>query len=167
MMEKEIFYPKINYFFHLKQPSFISYCLLKTDNLLNCRINQKFFLYLFYNLVTKKENELMKETKLGEFEEVLLLLVGILDDAAYAFKIAEEFESQTGRAVSIGSVHSTLNRLSDKGFLKSEMGEPSAIRGGRRKRIYEITAYGDQVLRAARNFKMNLWDQFPGLAFTG
>ena len=107
----------------------------------------------------------MKETKLGEFEEVLLLLVGILGEDAYAFRIAEEFESQTGRAVSIGSVHSTLNRLSDKGFLKSEMSEPTATRGGRRKRIFEITAYGERTLRASRDFKMSLWNQFPGLAF--
>lgn len=107
----------------------------------------------------------MKETRLGEFEEVLLLLVGILGDDAYAFRIAEEFESQTGRAVSIGSVHSTLSRLSDKGFLKSEMSAPTKTRGGRRKRVFEITAYGDRVLRASRDFKMNLWDQFPGLAF--
>lgn len=107
----------------------------------------------------------MKETKLGEFEEVLLLLVGILGEDAYAFRIAEEFESQTGRAASIGSVHSTLSRLSDKGFLKSEMSEPTAKRGGRRKRIFEITAYGERTLKASRDFKMNLWDQFPGLAF--
>ena len=59
----------------------------------------------------------MKETKLGDFEETLLLLVGILDKEAYAFRIAEEFESQTQRAVSIGAVHSTLNRLGEKGFL--------------------------------------------------
>ena len=106
----------------------------------------------------------MKETKLGEFEEVLLLLVGILGKDAYAFRIAEEFETQTGRAVSIGSVHSTLSRLRNKGFLQSEMSEPTAVRGGRRKRIFEITAYGERTLRAARDFKMSLWDQFPGLA---
>ena len=65
----------------------------------------------------------MKETRLGEFEEVILLLVGILgEDEAYAFKIADEFESQTGRSVSIGAVHSTLSRLEEKGFLNSEMG---------------------------------------------
>ena len=107
----------------------------------------------------------MKETKLGEFEEVLLLLVGILQADAYAFRIAEEFESQTGRAVSIGSVHSTLSRLTDKGFLTSEMSEPTAKRGGRRKRIFEITAYGEKTLRASRDFKMSLWNQFPGFAF--
>ncbi len=106
----------------------------------------------------------MKETRLGEFEEVILLLVGILDTDAYAFKIAEEFESQTGRSVSIGAVHSTLSRLEDKEFLTSEMGESSAVRGGRRKRIYTITAYGRKVLQASRDFKVNLWNQYPPFA---
>jgi DNA-binding PadR family transcriptional regulator len=106
----------------------------------------------------------MKETRLGEFEEVILLLVGILGEEAYAFRTAEEFESQTGRAVSIGAVHSTLNRLSEKGFLTSEMGNPSAERGGRRKRIYTITAQGSRILSNARDFKVSLWSQYPGFA---
>ena len=57
----------------------------------------------------------MKETRLGDFEETLLLLVGILDKEAYAFKIAEEFESQTSRSVSIGAVtlHSTALQKKD------------------------------------------------------
>jgi len=107
----------------------------------------------------------MKETRLGEFEEVVLLLTGILDKEAYAFKIADEFGSQTGRAVSIGAVHSTLNRLEDKGFLTSEMGDPTAVRGGRRKRIYTITALGQRTLAEAREFKMALWKQFPAFDF--
>ena len=106
----------------------------------------------------------MIETRLGEFEEVILLLVGILGKEAYAFKLAEEFEAQTGRSVSIGAVHSTLTRLEDKGFLKSEMGESTAERGGRRKRIYTITAYGRKILSAARDFKLGLWNQFPDFA---
>ncbi len=106
----------------------------------------------------------MKETKLGEFEEVLLLLVGILNEDAYAFKIAEEFESQAGRAVSIGSVHSTLDRLKEKGFLTSKMSEPTAARGGRRKRIYIISNAGKNALEASRDFKVNLWNQYPDLA---
>ncbi len=106
----------------------------------------------------------MKETRLGDFEEVILLLVGILGEDAYAFKIAEEFESQTGRAASIGSVHSTMDRLSKKGFLTSEMGQPSSNRGGRRKRIYKITASGQKVLRKSKEFKVSLWNQFPGLS---
>ena len=86
----------------------------------------------------------MKETRLGEFEEIILLLVGILEDGAYAFKIAEEFESQTGKSVSIGATHSTLDRLCNKGFLTSELGQPTAVRGGRRKRIYTISASGQK-----------------------
>ena len=106
----------------------------------------------------------MIETRLGEFEEVILLLVGILGKEAYAFKLAQEFESQTARAVSIGAVHSTLTRLEDKGFLSSEMGSATAERGGRRKRIYTITAYGRKILSAARDFKMGLWNQYPEFA---
>ena len=106
----------------------------------------------------------MKETRLGDFEETVLLLVGILQDSAYAFKIAEEFEAQTKRSVSIGAVHSTLSRLADKGFLTSEMGQPSASRGGRRKRIYSITASGEKALRDARDFKVSLWKQYPSLS---
>lgn len=106
----------------------------------------------------------MKETRLGEFEEVILLLVGILKDSAYAMKIAEEFESQTKRPVSIGAVHSALTRLTEKGFLDSKMGEASAARGGRRKRIYNITALGQRTLSEARDFRLSLWQQFPGFA---
>ncbi len=106
----------------------------------------------------------MSENKLGNFEETLLLLVGILEKEAYAFRIAEEYEVQTEKATSIGSVHSTLNRLSKKGFLTSEMGEPTAERGGRRKRIYKITAEGQRALEQSRDLKLSLWNQFPGFA---
>ncbi len=107
----------------------------------------------------------MKETRLGEFEEVILLLVGILGDEAYAFKLAEEFEGQTKRPVSIGAVHSTLSRLEDKGFLTSEMGEGSATRGGRRKRIYSITAIGERTLQEAKDLRVSLWSQYPLLSY--
>jgi DNA-binding PadR family transcriptional regulator len=109
----------------------------------------------------------MKETRLGDFEEVLLLLTGILGKDAYAVRIAEEFESQTGRSVSIGAVHSTLSRLEGKGFLTSEMGSPSAVRGGRRKRIYSITAYGHKALEISRELKLSLWKQYPAFARVG
>ena len=106
----------------------------------------------------------MKETRLGEFEEVILLLVGILDEKAYSLKITEEFESQTARSVSIGAVHSTLNRLENKGFLTSAMGESTAERGGRRKRIFTITAIGQRILQESKDFKESLWNQFPDFA---
>ncbi len=116
--------------------------------------------YLFYNLVTNR----MIETKLGEFEEVILLLTGILGENAYAFNIAEEFKKQTGRSISIGATHSTLDRLEGKGFLKSAMGSATAERGGRRKRIFTITAIGKRVLKESRDFKMALWQQYPALS---
>ncbi len=106
----------------------------------------------------------MKESKLGDFEETILLIVGILDREAYAFKIADEFEAQTNRPVSIGAVHSALNRMADKGFLKSEMSEATAERGGRRKRIYTITGAGQRALEISRELKLSLWDQFPAFA---
>jgi PadR family transcriptional regulator PadR len=106
----------------------------------------------------------MIETKLGEFEEVILLLVGILGEGAYAFRIAEEFKNQTGRSISIGATHSTLDRLETKGFLKSAMGSATAERGGRRKRIFTITALGKRVLKDSRDFKLSLWQQFPALS---
>lgn len=106
----------------------------------------------------------MIETRLGEFEEVILLFVGILGEDAYSFRIAEEFEVQTKRAVSIGAVHSTLNRLEEKGFLSSKMGSSTAERGGRRKRIYTITAFGKRALEAARDFRVSLWSQYPAFA---
>ena len=105
----------------------------------------------------------MKETRLGEFEEVILLLVGILGEEAYAYKIAEEFENQTGRSVSIGATHSTLDRLENKGFLKSEMGKLPRTRW-KEKRIFTITALGKRVLKESKDFKMALWEQYPAFA---
>lgn len=106
----------------------------------------------------------MGETRLGEFEEILLLLVGILDEEAYALHLEEEYASQTGKSTSIGAVHSTLSRLEKKGFLTSEMGAPTARRGGRRKRIYKVTALGDSVLQQTRSLRMTLWNQYPGFS---
>lgn len=106
----------------------------------------------------------MLETKIGEFEEVVLLLVGILGDNAYAMRIAEEFERQISRSVSIGAVHSSLNRLCKKGFLTSEMKEGTALRGGRRKRVYAITAEGQHALKQSKDLRVGLWQQYPALA---
>ena len=106
----------------------------------------------------------MGETRLGEFEEILLLLVGILNHEAYALNIEEEYSAQTGKSSSIGAVHSTLSRLEKKGFLTSEMSAPTARRGGRRKRIYKVTALGDSVLQQTRSLRMTLWNQYPGFS---
>ncbi len=107
----------------------------------------------------------MLETRIGDFEEVIMLIVGILDsDDAYSFRIVQEFKSQTGRTVSIGAAHATLDRLEKKGFLRSEIREGTSTRGGRRKRIYSITALGKRVLKESMDFKVTLWKQYPAFA---
>ncbi|MCR9248831.1 MAG: PadR family transcriptional regulator [bacterium] len=106
----------------------------------------------------------MSENRLGELEEVLMLIVGILEEKAYALNITEEYEAQADRKVAIGAVHTTLNRLEKKGFLTSEMGGATAERGGRRKRIYSITASGHRALANVRDFRLTLWKQFPAFA---
>ena len=106
----------------------------------------------------------MIETRLGDFEEVMLLMVGILgEEEAYAFRIARAFETQTGREVSIGAVHSTLDRLETKGFVRSKLKNATSERGDRRKRIFSVTALGKRVLMDSMDFKVSLWKQYPAL----
>lgn len=104
----------------------------------------------------------MKGTHLGEFEELVLLIVGVLVGQAYGVTVAEEIEKQTGRSVSLSPVHSALYRLEEKGFVKSELKGSTQMRGGRRKRIYEITAAGKAALDQVRIMRNNLWDMIPG-----
>lgn len=106
----------------------------------------------------------MKGTNLGEFEELLLLIVLILQDEAYVIRIREEIKSQVNRSISMGALHTTLSRLEKKDFLKSEMGGATQERGGRRKRIYELTADGKAALNEVKEMRANLWDQVPSIA---
>ena len=80
----------------------------------------------------------MRGTYLGEFEELVLLAVGILFDDAYGLAIVDELEKQTGRNIMISSVHKALVRLEDKGYLKSHRGGASEVRGGRDKRFTRL-----------------------------
>ncbi len=106
----------------------------------------------------------MIETRLGDFEEAMMLIVGILGEEAYAFRISKAFEQRTGRSISIGAVHSTLDRLETKGFLRSTLKNATSERGDRRKRIFNITALGKRVLKESMEFKMDLWKDYPAFA---
>lgn len=105
----------------------------------------------------------MKETNLGAFEEVVLLVVGSLRDKAYGVAIKDALEEQTGRPPSIGALHSALYRLEAKGYLKSTEGGATAERGGRRKRFYQISASGKKALQAAHDLRMTFSSRIPGL----
>jgi PadR family transcriptional regulator PadR len=109
----------------------------------------------------------MKGTSLGEFEELVLLSVGILFDDAYALSIMDELETQTGRNIMISSVHKALVRLEDKGYLKSRMGGATNVRGGRDKRLYNLTRSGTSVLNESREMRNNMWKQIPKVVWEG
>ncbi len=106
----------------------------------------------------------MKGTNLGEFEELVLLIVLILQEEAYVLKIKEEVLSQIKRNVAMGALHSTLSRLEKKGFLASEMAGATQERGGRRKRIYHLTGTGKEILKEANEQRQMLWNQIPDYA---
>lgn len=100
----------------------------------------------------------MKRTYLGEFEEIVLLTVAVLGQGAYGVAITDELDRQTGRAVSISAVHAALHRLEEKGMLSSHMGDATAERGGRRKRLFSVTALGSRTLQEVREQRNRLWD---------
>lgn len=103
----------------------------------------------------------MRRTYLGEFEEIVLLTVAILGDGAYGVAITEEIEQQTGRSVSISAVHAALQRLEEKNMLSSYMGDATAERGGRRKRLFSLTALGNSTLDEVRLLRNRMWDSIP------
>lgn len=105
----------------------------------------------------------MKGEVLGEFEELVLLIVSLLGSDAYGLAIRDELERQTGRSSAIGAVHATLNRMEEKGYLESRMTEATQERGGRRKRVFTITASGKRALLDSRDVRVNLWSQLPEL----
>jgi len=106
----------------------------------------------------------MKGTNLGEFEEIVLLIVLVLQSDAYVNRIKEALLEQTGRNTAMGALHATLTRLEDKGFLESEMKGATTERGGRRKRVYQLTAAGISVINEVKEMRQNLWGQVPANA---
>ncbi len=101
---------------------------------------------------------------LGEFEELVLLTVGVLGVDAYGVAIKQEMEVRTRKKPSIGALHTTLNRLEQKGFVKSWEGGATAARGGRRKRFYNLTATGKSVLQEAHTLRAQFLNDIPNLS---
>ncbi len=106
----------------------------------------------------------MSKDHIGELEELILLLIVMLKEEAYGLAIRKALKDQANRNVTIGAVHGTVNRLESKGFIESSMGGATEERGGRRKRIFSITASGKSVLQKSRDVKVNLWQQIPELS---
>jgi DNA-binding PadR family transcriptional regulator len=105
----------------------------------------------------------MKHIQLGEFEEIVLLTVGVLHGKAYGVTIKDEIEQRLNREVTIGALQITLRRLESKGFLSSKLGESSENRRGRPKLFFEITAYGKKALDYSKASRDELWKALPKL----
>ncbi|MEP5614423.1 MAG: helix-turn-helix transcriptional regulator [Cyclobacteriaceae bacterium] len=103
----------------------------------------------------------MGKHQLGEFEEVVMLTVAILTNDAYGFSIIEEMETRLSRKVSIGALQTVLRRLEKKGYLSSELGESTKVRGGKRKRFFTLTSSGKKVLQETKDQRMGLWNAVP------
>ena len=95
---------------------------------------------------------------LGEFEPIVLLTVARLRDGAYGVAIRQEMERHVDRRVAIGSVYAALDRMERKGFLRSEVGDPTPVRGGRAKRFYTLLPPGVEAIQRARAILDGLWD---------
>jgi DNA-binding PadR family transcriptional regulator len=86
---------------------------------------------------------------LGEFEQIVMLALLRLGSGAYGATVCAEIEQRSGRGVSVSAVHTTLERLEQKGLVKSRIGDPTPQRGGKRKRHYEVAALGMKALQAS------------------
>lgn len=93
---------------------------------------------------------------LGQFEEWILLTVVRLGEQAYGVSIRETVEELTGRQTSIGAVYTTLDRLEEKGFVSSWLGEATAERGGRAKKYFRIEGAGIEALKQAERARARL-----------
>ena len=86
---------------------------------------------------------------LGEFEQLVLMAVVRLGADAYGATIRRDIEARTGRRLSISAVYTTLGRLEQKGCVRSRIGEPTAERGGRRRKYFALQPAGARALHAA------------------
>ena len=104
---------------------------------------------------------------LGEFEQIVLLAILRLADEAYGVPIRLEIERRTGRALTVGALYRTLDRLEDKGYVSSAFSDPTPERGGRSKRYFKVRPVGLQTLRASRDALTAMWEGLEPLVVRG
>ena len=107
----------------------------------------------------------MKGTNLGEFEELILLVVGVLFDNAYGVSIQEELADRCGRKATLSTIHVALHRLEQKSYLESRFDGATGDRGGRRKLLFRLTKSGQHALANAKDMRNELWSSIPRAAF--
>jgi DNA-binding PadR family transcriptional regulator len=99
----------------------------------------------------------MKGDRVGEFEELVLLAVRALEPPVYGVPVQQFVERTARRDVTMGAVYAALDRLELKGFVRSSLGEATAARGGKRKRLFELTPAGRRMLTDLRRVRDRIW----------
>ncbi len=107
----------------------------------------------------------MKLNLLGEFEELVLLMVAALHDEAYGVAIMEGLKLKLKKNINISAVHVALKRIENKGFVKSRFGGITGERGGRRKKYYVLTALGKKTLDQQYTLRTGIYQQIPKISF--
>ena len=107
----------------------------------------------------------MKQYSLGEFEELVLLMVAALHDEAYGVAILDGLEKELEKSLNISAIHVALKRMENKGFVKSRFGGITEDRGGRRKRFYSITALGKRMLDDQFALRNSIYKRIPKISF--
>jgi len=107
----------------------------------------------------------MKHPSIGEFEELVLLMVAALHDEAYGVSIQENLAKKLSKSINISAIHVALKRMEDKGFVKSRFGGITEDRGGRRKKYYVITALGKRILDSQYELRSSLYKTIPKISF--
>lgn len=103
---------------------------------------------------------------LTRMEELLLLAVWRLQGKAYGLAVRRQVSAWLGRNVSVGAVYIPLERLAKQGLLATRESEPTARRGGRRKRFYRLTPKGLSALNAVKRVHEDAWSGLPELSFS-
>lgn len=99
----------------------------------------------------------MKGDRLGEFEELTLLAIRAIEPPVYAVPIQRFIATTTGRDVVMGAIYAALDRLEQKGLVRSTLGAPTPERGGKRKRLFTVTPDGIRLLRDLRRVRERIW----------
>ncbi|MCB0610906.1 MAG: PadR family transcriptional regulator [Lewinellaceae bacterium] len=103
--------------------------------------------------------------RLGHLEEMILFMVMLVHEEAYGITVRDAFTEQYGQDISLSAVHTVLRRLEEKGFTASRMGGSSQERGGRRKRLYQVTRYGYKMITQIQDERTRIWELLPKLNF--
>jgi DNA-binding PadR family transcriptional regulator len=105
----------------------------------------------------------MPRQLLTDFELMILLATLRLGDEAYGVEIAREIERTGGRKVLLGAAYAALDRLEERGLVSSTMGEPTAERGGRAKRFFQVAPRGVRMVKDTQQALVALWRDVPQL----